>query len=573
MGHVAFSTPDTAQPLTQGWNILDISPSCIPKSSKQYTFLAVCRSAFIPSLGSRYLSNMLTMVRSLVIFCNLIALSHAYTTFQTNCTAPSTSVNFVSSNETRGTIDILWSCLFTIIACTWTVQHLNVPEQREDRDKGWLGDVKWALKRTFRSAKWMLATAVAPEILIMKSLGDLFAINIELERLSQLATEDEVPWSRAHSLFANMGGFVIRGNVPERLGQMEEVMADPASSTQAGPLEAISNDLNPDVILQPGSDSTQLPSKEMGSADVDIQLTTPSSEYSNPYHLLASDLVALKEAGFLARLPYITKAELNDKNKSDSLVRFVAVVQILWIIIQIIVRGARHLAVSQLEIAVVASAICAVVIYGLNWEKPKGVQTPYTVLQYRGRIPQAVLETVGKGRSTESLQGSVLLTLFENIRYLSTWGRQHQHLLPGSPIPDHFTPDRSRSFTQIDLVQMAGLILGGTIFGAIHVAAWDFVFPTLVEMKLWGAASIVCTTVPLFIVSTMIVIHLTIEIVETKHLIRIVYGLLLGLLFTVLWVLYFAARLFLLVEIFRSLCFLPPSAYITTWATNVPYVA
>jgi len=87
---------------------------------------------------------------------------------------------------------------------------LNVPEQREDRDKGWLGDTKWALKRTFRTAKWMLATAVAPEALITKSLGDRFAINTQFERLSQLVAEDKVPWSRTHSLFANMGGSVIR---------------------------------------------------------------------------------------------------------------------------------------------------------------------------------------------------------------------------------------------------------------------------------------------------------------------------------------------------------------------------
>src|SRR5271163_4565510 len=102
-----------------------------------------------------------------------IALAHAYTTFHTNCTAPSTSVNFVWSNETRGTIDILWSCLFTIIACTWTVQHLNVPEQRGNRDPGRLGDIKWALKRTWTSAKWMLTTALAPELLLSQKLGGL----------------------------------------------------------------------------------------------------------------------------------------------------------------------------------------------------------------------------------------------------------------------------------------------------------------------------------------------------------------------------------------------------------------
>jgi len=36
---------------------------------------------------------------------------------------------------------------------------------------------------------------------------------------------------------------------------------------------------------------------------------------------------------------------------------------------------------------------------------------------------------------------------------------------------------------------------------------------------------------------------------------------------------YFIARLFLLVEVFRMLCFLPPDAYISTWAANIPHIA
>ena len=44
------------------------------------------------------------------------------------------------------------------------------------------------------------------------------------------------------------------------------------------------------------------------------------------------------------------------------------------------------------------------------------------------------------------------------------------------------------------------------------------------------------------------------------------------LLFLIPWV-YVVCRLYLVVEIFRCLCFLPPSAYVATWATNVPHVA
>jgi len=41
---------------------------------------------------------------------------------------------------------MLWSSLFTIIARTWTILHLSVPEQQDGRDPGWKADLKWGLK-------------------------------------------------------------------------------------------------------------------------------------------------------------------------------------------------------------------------------------------------------------------------------------------------------------------------------------------------------------------------------------------------------------------------------------------
>jgi hypothetical protein len=70
-----------------------------------------------------------------LLFLFLATGSHAYTRFDTTCTLPTVLVNFVSSPDSRGTLDILCSCLFTIIACTWTIQHLNIPEQRNNLKK------------------------------------------------------------------------------------------------------------------------------------------------------------------------------------------------------------------------------------------------------------------------------------------------------------------------------------------------------------------------------------------------------------------------------------------------------
>ena len=62
----------------------------------------------------------------------------------------------------------------------------------------------------------MLVTVLAPEILLAKNVGDLAAVKLDLEELQDWAAQDGVPWTRTHSLFANMGGIVIRRSAPER---------------------------------------------------------------------------------------------------------------------------------------------------------------------------------------------------------------------------------------------------------------------------------------------------------------------------------------------------------------------
>jgi hypothetical protein len=283
------------------------------------------------------------MLHKLVVLY-LAAFSQAYTTFDTTCSTPSTVVNYVSSADTRSTTDILWSCLFTIIACTWTVQHLNVPEQRERRNPGWLGNVKWGLKNCWTSTKWMLITVIAPEVLLGKYLADVVNAHNDLKKMKDFAAQDEVPWTLAHCLFANMGGFVLRRHAVGRIGKQRNIGCQsidiPGSPEQR---VTIQESLGAGNSV---SSRDTVPYDEEGS---DPPKVAGSTKYPNPYHLLASDIFALREAGVISRLPYISPEELQDRSKSDSLIRIITILQIVWMIIQILARAVRHLAISQLE--------------------------------------------------------------------------------------------------------------------------------------------------------------------------------------------------------------------------------
>ena len=126
--------------------------------------------------------------------CLVLASAEAYTKFSPICSVPAAHVNFVSSPDSRGTLDILWNSLFMIIACTWTIQHLNVPEQRNGRNPGWVGDLKWRLKGFLQSAKWMVITVLAPEFIMGMAFYDLLWAKRHHQKLLEFASRDLGLW-------------------------------------------------------------------------------------------------------------------------------------------------------------------------------------------------------------------------------------------------------------------------------------------------------------------------------------------------------------------------------------------
>ncbi|KAI1639672.1 hypothetical protein F4809DRAFT_656560 [Biscogniauxia mediterranea] len=416
----------------------------------------------------------------LLFFC-LARVVGSYTVFETTCAKPTTSANFVSSPDSRGTLDILWSSLFTIIACTWTIQHPNLPEQRN-------GDLKSRLQSIYENAKWMVFTALAPEVIIMAAVHDLLAAMKSYQKLQEFSEKDGLEWTLTHCFYANMGGFVIRIRAKEGL------------------------------------------------------------EYHNPYHLTANDIHRLRKERVLQTLPSITKEEIDDKSKSDSFVKALAVTQILWTTLQIVVRAARKLSISQLELAVLAFAVCAVIIYVLYWNKPKSIRTATVIEEYDDGIPYEVLRLLNGSSTNIELIKDFFFPLI-NDRFESPQ--------QGSPLSIDTLTDIGHG----KLIAYLG-VLSLLLFGGIHIGAWNFTFPSRAELILWRCASIFTGAFGVFMLLlgyTEIYVTLPIRLFKVAVLMSSC--------------LYVIARLFILVELFRTLCFLPPEAFGSTWTSNIPHVA
>lgn len=92
---------------------------------------------------------------------------------QTGAPAESAPVGWQAAPGRRGTYDIIQTCLFTIFACTWTIQHLNVPRPGEH-----------ARKRIFRKCKWMLLTVFFPEFIMAHAI---FELAMAVESMSEMS--------------------------------------------------------------------------------------------------------------------------------------------------------------------------------------------------------------------------------------------------------------------------------------------------------------------------------------------------------------------------------------------------
>ena len=72
----------------------------------------------------------------------------------------------------------------------------------------------------------------------------------------------------------------------------------------------------------------------------------------------------------------LSKEEVENKSKADWLMKVIAVSQITWLLLNVVVCGITGLPVTQLEISMIAFSIFAIATYLANFWKPKDVSTP-----------------------------------------------------------------------------------------------------------------------------------------------------------------------------------------------------
>ncbi|KAG9055563.1 hypothetical protein FS842_001837 [Serendipita sp. 407] len=242
----------------------------------------------------------------------------------------------------RSLPNIIWSCLTTILLCTWVSLHPNVTKPVDET----------RLTKRQRYAHKLCAflqdqafpfvlLLVAPEWVLMWALRQRLMVEYMLQT-------KEVP-TRRHGFFIIMGGF-------HKFSRAEIPTSDPAPS---------------DPLIKP---------------NVEKRITDKTGEvpYGEPNHPLDRfNVCRLVENGELELPPEV---EIDDKSKSDWIAKSLVLFQTLWFVVQCIARKMDHLPLTELEVVTLGYGLLNLVIYVIWWDKPQKVARPIRV--FCGELPE-----------------------------------------------------------------------------------------------------------------------------------------------------------------------------------------
>jgi hypothetical protein len=509
-----------------------------------------------------------------------------------------------------------------------------MPDQRprDALESRWGGLTEW-IHGICSKIKWLLITLIFPEFLVGRALQD-WILATKASRDPELkALVNGTEWAIVHAFYANMGGFIVEVRdeelsppirtfharsmqPPEQIWPPDGIFAaglapDDPNATLSNAKYRIASSEGKVVVSpkQPAVFGKSIP-KEVDIVQASPVEPTPSfdkdkdAEYgSEPsrgviLHANCKQLRLLGKWGLINSLPQISREEIECRGESDLLVKVTAVGQTLWLLIQVVVRGSRHLPISQLEIATLAFAICAFLTYMFSWDKPQNAKLATYVGKLRLRNT-AQLNYLSD-ESGYSFFGR-LIAFFVPKRFCGLRPREFLFGLPSArsegveiacpifgAIPNDWVcnPVAGNPAIIIPLpgtredplnygVLGTGAMISGIIFGAVHCVAWDFHFPTPIEQTLWRIASVVSTCVlvlhPLIHTSKVFLFRWVPWFNRTKTAWITVVSIS-GAFSFLIMVSYVASRMFLMVEIFRTLFFLPSEAYLSTWSSSVPHI-
>ena len=243
-------------------------------------------------------------------------------------------------------------------------------------------------------------------------------------------------------------------------------------------------------------------------------------------------------AEWVQELKRIKESDIEDLAKSDSVTKFFACFQGLWVLTQAISRIYQHKALSLLEVTTSAYICCAVGIYAFWWKKPQNCSVPIMI--------------TCSDKAIDELPLSAYKDPIDNWEEFLWAGRDTRKT-------DKSTID---SFSNSTFNCLLGLmVLSLMIFGSVHLASWNSRLPSAIELWMWRGSSLYCV-----IYAGLCALYVVWDPSEKMRNALgeiVIYGL----------PVYVIIRIYMIVEVFISLRALPASAFQSVqWSSFVPHI-
>lgn len=338
-----------------------------------------------------------------------------------------------SSEDRRTLLNIVWSCLATIFACTWLSVHPNVPG-RNITTRGWI-------PCTIEHVKIMVCTILAPEAIVAWAAEQFivawtvcyrtdFSISSIINGWRGKKDKYSPNLTMAHGFVLSMGGFCYT--------EIESISPSPSPSfTTLSDRAALFRAVEPSILVLDDLDSPDLEKK----------------------------------------LEEVSAETIADKSKGDALSKTFSILQISWFIVQCAARAIQHLPITLLEVTALAFAGLSIITYCLWWNKPLNVK-------YHISLDGSDLMTF---RWTPKITRTGFWDGFYGIipSIMEAFDDPPRHYGIGHGALRFSSGNEGKAFTR-------QVIVGGValLFGAFHCIAWSFSFPSHTEMVLWKFSSL-----------------------------------------------------------------------------------
>ncbi|KAJ7331309.1 hypothetical protein DFH08DRAFT_966333 [Mycena albidolilacea] len=250
----------------------------------------------------------------------------------------------------------------------------------------------------------------------------------------------------------------------------------------------------------------------------------------------------------------VNTEDMTEKSKGDALSKGVALAQGLWFTTQCLARVHQGLAVTKLEVATLGFAVVNIFIWALWWNKPLDVQQPIVIASPESPNAQPITP-VGVRRST-------------SWNFITGYEPGDYDALSSTSVPSFWSLPMKQG---IQFGSMVITALAGSVFGAIHCAAWNTDFPTTTQMTMWRSCSALITAAPVVIILSLALIAALYRIPRLATDTAWMSPLLIAPVGA--FAIYIPARLVLIVLPFLELRSLPLSALEDIdWSRYIPHI-